>query len=132
MLDAWPLARERKGLGTSCCRRYGLRNRAFPGTVRDASSSVTGKLLMGLNSREMYILDEYEDDDYDRVETVAVEARGEQPRVLLGSGSAGLTTLRVDVQLVTHRRSPGSLLPAGGHGTGAPRCHLPLGGPPQV
>lgn len=35
-------------------------------------ASVTGKLLLELSSNEMDILDEYEDEDYDRVEATAI------------------------------------------------------------
>jgi len=48
-------------------RRYGLRNRAFPGLVPEAGASTRGLLITGLDQREHFIFDEYEDDDYERI-----------------------------------------------------------------
>jgi len=52
-------------------RRYGLKGRAYPGTVREDGARVVGKLLVGLSDAEMEIMDEYEDEDYERIDEMA-------------------------------------------------------------
>lgn len=54
--------------------RYAIRGREYPAVVREDGASVEGAVLAGLSAAERALLDEYEDDDYERIAVhVAVE-----------------------------------------------------------
>ncbi|KAK3286060.1 hypothetical protein CYMTET_6363 [Cymbomonas tetramitiformis] len=56
-------------------RRYAICDRVYPAVIEEATGSVRGKVLWGLSEQEKAILDEFEDDEYER-KTLLVQTEG--------------------------------------------------------
>jgi gamma-glutamylcyclotransferase (GGCT)/AIG2-like uncharacterized protein YtfP len=62
-------------------RRFAIPNRTYPGVGKDGSGGVSGVVLLGLTEDDVAILDEFEGDEYVRVEeTVRLEEEGKDIR----------------------------------------------------
>jgi gamma-glutamylcyclotransferase (GGCT)/AIG2-like uncharacterized protein YtfP len=58
-------------------RRLKIRRESYPGIKKSPGYSVNGKLLLGLTEEELRVLDQYEGEEYERIEVRVKTPEGE-------------------------------------------------------